>query len=804
MKKRILRPLALVLAIALITSALAGCNRNNDGRDASGGAGGTGTAAENPDYVFVPEFITLPGEIMDMSNLIFSGERLYFSSWYWSEETGGGGNKLFSMYLDGTDLMELPNYSAGNPPEGAMGHVNINALSIDGDGNLWVAESGQFWGFDVPEGREDIEPHEMWQYQYEIGQIIAVRKLDRTGAELLSVDISNLQNHSDDPFGHFWISGLNIDGNGNIYIASGNTIFVLNGDGVMQFSLDDMSWVERLVRLPDGTIAHAGFMETGFGLRTINFAGRTWGEEIELPSNARVVFPGGGEYDIVFSDGSNLFGIEADTGESVKLLNWIDSDMQGDDVISIAVLPDGRVMVIGRTRDAMGMGSFELALLTRVPFDSVPESELLTLAAFGLDWNLRGAIVHFNRTNGRYRIQVTDYMDLVDWDADDAFQAGLTRMTTEIISGRVPDIIAMSPNLPFHQYVARGLLVDLYPFIDADPELSRSGLVESAFRTMEVGGSLYQIFPIFTINTLIGHPSVVGENMGWTMSEFYDVLRANPQADAPLGSWMTRGSFLQQIISVGMDDFVDWTAGTSNFDSDSFIKLLEVSNMFPEEIDFDSIGGGGSGSMAIARPMPMPEDLIATGRQIVVQEWISDFSRLQVSMAQFGGYATFKGFPTDSGSGHALQVTGGLALTSAGGNQQGAWNFIRTILNEDWQRTNVRWNGFPTNRAVFDELLEEAMTPQYWTDMDGNEVEMPRMTWGTMGGITIEIFAMTQDEADHILSLIDAVSGPPNFNMSLMNIISEGAEDFFSGRRSAQDAARIIQSRASILIAEQS
>jgi len=41
-------------------------------------------------------------------------------------------------------------------------------------------------------------------------------------------------------------------------------------------------------------------------------------------------------------------------------------------------------------------------------------------------------------------------------------------------------------------------------------------------------------------------------------------------------------------------------------------------------------------------------------------------------------------------------------------------------------------------------------------------------------------------------------------NADLMNIIMEGASDYFNGRYStAQEAARVIQSRAAILIAEQ-
>jgi len=52
--------------------------------------------------------------------------------------------------------------------------------------------------------------------------------------------------------------------------------------------------------------------------------------------------------------------------------------------------------------------------------------------------------------------------------------------------------------------------------------------------------------------------------------------------------------------------------------------------------------------------------------------------------------------------------------------------------------------------------------------------------------------------------IIDTAFGIASYDEALMNIINENAEDFFNGRTSAQDTARIIQSRVSRLISEQS
>jgi len=767
------------MAAIMLVLALAGCGRS----DADDGL------AETPEFVFVPEYVTLPDGITSMDNLAYSNGRLYFSSWVFDEEAGTSANSLFAVNIDGTNFTELPNYTPPEPPEGAMGGVGINAIRVDDGGNIWVAESGSFWGLDVPEDF-DGEEWEMWEFHYEIGSVMMLRKLDNTGSELLSTDVSDLTN---DP--HFFLRTFNIDGHGNIYVATDGAIYVLDNTGRSLFRLEVDSWIEQLVRLPDGSIAFSEWVESGRRLRTIDFASRGFGENIEIPFNARTVFTGDGVHSVIFDDGIGLSGVEADTGESVRLLSWIGSDIHGDGLENIVILPDGRVLVTNRSWNrTTGESRFEIIILTRVPYDSLPPRTIITMATVGLDWQLRGAIIQFNRTNPTYRIEVTDFMEFAT--ADD-WQAGFTRLTTELIAGRVPDILNLSRDLPFNQYVARGLLVDLYQFIDADPVLNRGDFIESVFSVTEVNGGLYKVFPNFAVSTLVGNPAVLGPNMGWNMNEFRQVLQNNPQADMPLGMGFTRESFLMQFVMMTINEHVDWAAGTTHFDSDEFVQLLEFAYTFPDEFDWDF-------EMDTRRDMMMEmDDLIGEGRQIMQTTWVNDFQRIQMDRATFGGDIVFKGFPTASRSGHVLETGTGLAITSRASDPDGAWAFVRTILTEEWQRENVQWN-FPTNRAVFDERVEDAMTIEhYYIDEDGNKVEISvwGMGWGTM---SINIYASTQQDIDQIMELIDSVSGTFNHDQDLMDIITEGAADFFSGRRTAQDAARVIQSRASIFIAERS
>ena len=789
--KKTLSKIAVLMALILLILALAGCNNNNNPNNP-----GLGDLGQMPEFVFVPEFINLPDGLDSIQNLVYANGQLYFTSWQQIDDNHI--STLFSMNLDGTNIRQLENFTTTEAPEGAEGSANINALHVDGDGNLWVAETGSFWGFNLPANWVG-EEYERWEFSYEVGRVMLVRKLDNTGAEILSIDISDIGGE------HFWLSAFNMDNDGNIYIVGdsmmGAIVHVLNSEGQPLFTLEPDGWVQQLIRLSDSAVATAGWGQRGFVLQTIDFTARAWGKEIELPFNAHNVFSGGGEYSLVFSDSSGLFGIDDETGESIRLLNWIDSDIHMSGSSNIVILADGRIVCT--TQDwnhRTGDMSSELIILTKVPFDSLPPRTIITFATFGLDWQLRSAIVNFNRTSTTHRIQVTDYLEFSN---EDDWQAGLTRLTTEIISGRVPDMLGVN-GLPIEQYVARGLLSDLYAFIDADLTLNRSDFIENILRVAEIDGGLYQVFPSFGIQTWVGHPEVLGTHPGWNMSEFKDIIRANPQADYPLGQFMSRERFLGEAIRTNMDYFIDWSTGTVNFESDEFIQLLEFAIMFPEneDMDFDW------------ESWIEPGELIASGRQLVTQTWIGDFRSIQWDMAMLGDNLVYKGFPAANRNGHTLSLGSGIAITSRASDPDGAWSFLRTILTEDWQRDNVSWN-FPINKVVFNEMLEEATTPpEIYIDEDGNEIEIPRsggsavVTRSIGGGGMISTMmpgerATTQEEADLILALIDSVSGTFSHNQSLLDIVEEGAADFFSGRRSAEDAARVIQSRVSIFVAEQ-
>ena len=96
------------------------------------------------------------------------------------------------------------------------------------------------------------------------------------------------------------------------------------------------------------------------------------------------------------------------------------------------------------------------------------------------------------------------------------------------------------------------------------------------------------------------------------------------------------------------------------------------------------------------------------------------------------------------------------------------------------------------NRAVFNEMLEDAK----------NEPEEGQKI-GEWLGMEMDAVALTQNESDRIRELIAGVSVMAEMDIGLWGIINEEASKYFRDQTSAQEAARVIQNRASIYMAEQ-
>ena len=768
----VMRFFSILLIFAMSCAALAGCS--------------SGYITEETERFFTSENIPLPAELSDIYDFAISGDLLYIAAPIIGESQFP---TIYTMDINGAEPGELENYSSPRPPDGAMGFVLINNLIIDVFENIWIVETGSFSKLDLPDGF-DAAVDDPWQYYRDLESIMSLRKLDATGKELGAFDLRIFSDNETD----FFIRAISSDNNGNIYIANTYEVIVFDNSANLLFDYNSASEIDDLVKLADGTVASffRGTPETNPAVFSINIISRQLENQIELPINAGRVHSGAGDHIIFFSDFTGLSGIKSENDDSERLITWIDSNINIDGILSVDVLSNGQILLAGRMIDhATGSPETKLSILTETSYESISRKTVLTLATLFADQALLRATADFNSSSDIYHIQIVDYsIFATGFD----YQAGRTRLLTDIIAGRTPDILDTSHVL-VNQFVNKGLLVDLYPFIDSDPHLNRGDLVENVMKLSEIDGGFYRVYPGFGVSTLIGQVSTLGEGKGWSLEEFAAVLEANQQADRPLGGWFDRAGFLTQTVFVSLSQFVNLSEGTCSFDTDDFAHLIEVAGMLPAERNNNYV----------------EEDLIVSGRQIMTAApHFSDIRRIRDYSIIFGGDIVFKGYPTTSGIGNTISLSSELAITGACIDVDGAWEFLRLFLTKDFQIPNKTENfhdlgtiyNFPSNRHAFEKLIKAAMTPKVAVDFSGNEREVPyAYIWGDL---EIEIYAITESEANQIVDLVNTASFiRSNFDDVILDIVRESTSTFFAGHGTSADATRIIQNRVSRILSEQ-
>ena len=763
------RIISVLLAIMMLVSFIAACSKATGDEDDPDQAQ---IITHQPEYTAFPD---LSNTIPNIDNLVLLGDVLYFTSAENTpDETFFIGTTLYSINLDGTNLTQLPGYSeVYNPPSDALGGESvIFSMCVDTSGNIWVAEAVYYYVFELSAdmNMEDSPKSQIWDKRMSVGSDYTVRKLDSTGSEILTVELDISEAMRD----FYYINGVSCDSYGNVIIASVMGISVFDQDGNNLFDLAFSGHFRRLIPMSDGTTAVPNMGEM---LHTIDFENKTWGKTISLPSNAFNIFAGNDDFDIVFNDGEKLYGLNVQTGDVEEVLNFLDNGIIPGIINNLLFLPDGRIMMTNKP--ILHMSDTKLHVFAVKSPEQLENQEIieLTFAVNRPENDIKSAVMEFNSKSLTHRIVLVDYYN----NNSDWFEV-VDKLAMDILTGNAPDIIYV-PLIPYEQWSNRGLFVDLYPYIDADPELQRSDFFESIFKAAEVSGGLYTACPNFAISTIAGVPSVLGEEMGWTWDEFMTVINNNPKASSPIAygeyeKTTALWSWLQNTIG----EYVDWVSGTAHFDRGDFAELLELCKRPAISYGNDYV--------------PI-RDRVAKGEHIMHEISMYTFMSYHYMRYDLNEEIVFKGYPTENGAGHYARAGAlGVSITSTCKDIDGAWEFVRTFLTEDWQQ-NRPGNHFmfPTNKNVFNEMLKEAMTPP----------EEEQWVTPYLGEPYLSNAALTQDEADQIVAMINSISGfvglmPP----VLENIILEGAADYFAGQITIEDAVRIIQNRTSIFIAEQS
>ena len=478
------------------------------------------------------------------------------------------------------------------------------------------------------------------------------------------------------------------------------------------------------------------------------------------------------------------------------------------------MLSDGRV--VGMTQDwSSDTTAYQLIVLHRVDASEVKEKTILTLACMGLDWSLRSKIVEYNKSNDQYRIQVVDYSE---YATDDDYNAGITKLTTEIISGSVPDLFLTS-SLPIDKYAAKGVVADLYTFMDGGSGLSRDYFVPQVLKAIEKEGKLYELPTKFSVETAYALSSIVDQYDTWNVAAVQDAMTQLQEGATVFSTGWTKSSVLNNCLTRNLAAFVDWTTGKCTFDSEAFQQLLAFCNSFPDDSSSDD-GIAYSSEAATVDTMDDPvwesdATRILSGKQLMATTSFYGFEDYIYNIYPVKDKVTFVGYPSESGEpGNSFYIQCPMAISSVTKYPDAAWDFVSSMIektNEDAESMYA----FPISQEAFDKKMTAVMTEQYQLDENGEQVdwdedgEPDKMSIGSYEVVENgestwqEVYALTQEDIDQILSVINSATGIVDYDDEILSIVSDEVSAYFAGDKDVQTTANMIQSRVNLYVQEQ-
>ena len=370
--------------------------------------------------------------------------------------------------------------------------------------------------------------------------------------------------------------------------------------------------------------------------------------------------------------------------------------------------------------------------------DEITEGKktLRIAAAYGSP-ELDTLVKQFNRAH-------RDYAAMIDYYPENAYD----RLCTEIMAGDGPDVLDLAKlSSPLNS----SYLTDLYPYMDADPDMDRDMLVSTVISSLELNGRLTSLPAAFVVNTMTARVADVGERTDWTIAELSELWSQKPDDMFLMSGWMDRHEYLAWISTISAGDFIDWENGTACYDSESFIRQLQFCGMQSDRVEYS--------------------EEIARKPCLVEFENLQNLMRINSIRNNYKEDFTYIGFPGDGEYGSFFDVDQlHFAISVNSDKKDLAWEFIRLALTKENQEMLCDSWQLPIRQDVLDAKVETVVE--------------------------------NASDRQRFRQLIQKPLRFTSMNETLCRIITEEGEAYFAGQRTAEEAAERIQNRVALYLSE--
>jgi multiple sugar transport system substrate-binding protein len=311
---------------------------------------------------------------------------------------------------------------------------------------------------------------------------------------------------------------------------------------------------------------------------------------------------------------------------------------------------------------------------------------------------------------------------------------------------------------------------------------------------MKINGNIYSLpinfsFKIFMTNKeILDKSSISIDDSKWTWNDFKEIAQKVTASKTGITALpnVSYSDLLETMTHGNYEKFIDRQNKKSNFDSQEFVDLLNIVKSF---------GDGKLASKGAKQEMGAVMDAAQRGALVFFPNDINDYMFYGFFKNVFNGNLALLNYPSDGKGGSAeFSADYSYGINNRSEYKDKAWEFLKILLSDDIQSSR-ELGGFSVNMGSQQKKAQEAM------EMTSNgNVKM--MIKGGENSKPVSPAQITQTDIDYINKIIGNLKTYSNIDFNIEKIVQDETKAFFSGSKTAEEVAKLIQNRIDTYLGE--
>ncbi|WP_042168535.1 ABC transporter substrate-binding protein [Paenibacillus gorillae] len=349
-----------------------------------------------------------------------------------------------------------------------------------------------------------------------------------------------------------------------------------------------------------------------------------------------------------------------------------------------------------------------------------------------------------------------------------------TTTNTAMLAGKGPDLLEMD-KLPIEDYVKRGLLADFNTLMEQDKGFNKADYFTNILDNAGIGGGLYGMPLSFFLMGFAGDVDAIAkagvqiDDKSWSWEDFAQISKKLVKdGDYPNVIASMPGSILTMMVTDNYATYIDVKKGKASFETAAFTDLMKQVKTMADD-----------GVIGQERPYFFPTQINSPGDYLTTLKGylaknMSLYAKPHTKETSPGGY--FRSYRT-------------IGLSENSKVKQEAWDFVKFMMSEEIASSPLS-AGFPINKKAYANQLEEL---KKMGSVKGHED-------GPLHGASVPVDdAKIEQLTGYVNGAIHQVAYQSS---KVEEIIYNESLAFFSGQKTAEAVAKLIQNKVTTYINE--